>query len=486
VITKCAAVDSATNAAQGGIAVGGAPGDSPGLHVKDTLRTGNGLCRRDVVRSIIGGGRDRIAEIAGWGARFDRKGPKLHYAIEGGHSVPRILHSGGDATGGEIQRVLLEQALSVPAIQILENTYAIDLLTLRGVCVGALIFDEQRGRRAVWARCTVLATGGAGQLYRETTNPEVATGNGIAMAYRAGAQLRDLEFMQFHPTTLYVPGAARSLISEAVRGEGGILRDRLGKRFMTDYHPALELAPRDVVSRAIVKQMALTGDTNVYLHLEHIGAARIHKRFPALQRLCEKFEIDVSRNPIPVRPSAHYMIGGVATDVAGRTTVPGLLAAGEVACTGLHGANRLASNSLLECLVVGHNSGKACGPLIARSHPPLPTRLFYEQKKGDTTYIDVEDVMNSLRSLMWRQVGVERDEKGLRDAIMKLEFWCSYVLDKEFSRREGWELQNMLTVARLMASSALRRRESRGVHCRTDFPAHNDRKFARPFLVRRR
>jgi L-aspartate oxidase len=292
-----------------------------------------------------------------------------------------------------------------------------------------------------------------------------------------------MEFVQFHPTTLYVPGAIRSLISEAVRGAGGILRDRFGKRFMEDHHPALELAPRDVVSRAIVRQMAKTGDTNVYLHLEHVGAATIRKRFPVLRKLCEEFEIDVSKVPIPVRPSAHYMIGGLSTDVAGRTTLPGLMAAGEVGCTGLHGANRLASNSLLECLAVGHGAGGRCRSLVPSSESPAPLRISFGQKKGETTYIDVEDVMNSLRSLMWRQVGVERDAKGLEDAIVKLDFWCSYVLDKEFSTPKGWELQNMLTVARLIATSALRRKESRGVHFRTDFPAKDNHRFARHIHV---
>lgn len=486
VVAKGTFTDTSTNMAQGGIAATGAPGDSVELHIRDTLRAGDGLCNRTAVRHIIKSGHARLTELIAWGARFDRRRRMFDYAIEGGHSVPRILHAGGDATGSELQRVLLSRAVSTSAIQLLENTFVVDILTARNRSVGALIFDEQHGKRAVWARCIVLATGGAGQLYRETTNPVVATGCGLAMAYRAGATLQDLEFIQFHPTTLYIAGATRALVSEAVRGMGGILRDRFGTRFMKDYHPALELAPRDVVSRAIVRQMAKTNDTNVYLHLEHIGAAAVRRRFPTLHKLCEKFEIDVAKDPIPVRPSAHYMIGGVSTDVWGRTTLPGLLAVGEVGCTGLHGANRLASNSLLECLVVGHNAGAICRSLVKSSPPPTPLRLSFKQKKGETTYIDIEDVMNSLRSLMWRQVGVERDEKGLKDAIMKIDFWCSYVLDKEFTTPRGWELQNMLTVARLITTSALQRRESRGVHFRTDFPATAPRRMSRHTCVKAR
>jgi L-aspartate oxidase len=327
----------------------------------------------------------------------------------------------------------------------------------------------------IWAKATVLATGGAGRIWRETTNPDVATGDGLALALRAGAVLRDLEFMQFHPTTLYLAGAARALITEAVRGEGAYLRDRDGVRFMPDVHPQAELAPRDVVSLAIVDRMARSGATRVFLDLSHLDPARIRKRFPGITSLLRAFDMDITKDPIPVRPSAHYMVGGIRVDMEGRTSLPGLFACGEVASTGLHGANRLGSNSILEAAVLGLRVGQAAGE-EARTLP-----LDYRVPEVDSSIenrhgvsIDIEDVENSLRSLMWRLVGVRRDGKDLQLAHESLAFWARYVLGNDLGGRRGYELQNRLTVSLLVTEMALRREESRGVHFRADHPDRDD------------
>jgi L-aspartate oxidase len=327
----------------------------------------------------------------------------------------------------------------------------------------------------VWAKQTILASGGAGMVYRETTNPPVATGDGMAAAYRAGAQLRDMEFMQFHPTILYVAGSSRFLISEAVRGEGAYLRDKDGVRFMPEEDPRAELAPRDVVAQAIVRCMDRTQHPCVYLDLSHLDPAKVHQRFPGIEKMCRGFGIDITRDPIPVRPGAHYMIGGVAVDMTGRTTLPGLCAAGEVTSSGLHGANRLASNSLLEGLVYGAACGRGAGAAAEAVPdrfvvPPLECRF----SPRDDEALDVADVTNSLRSLMVRRMGIVRDRAGLLEAERTVAFWCRYALDRQFHDRAGWELQNLLTVARLMIWSALQRQESRGVHFRTDFPERDD------------
>jgi L-aspartate oxidase len=317
-------------------------------------------------------------------------------------------------------------------------------------------------------------------IYRETTNPPVATGDGMAAAYRAGAELRDMEFMQFHPTVLYVAGSSRFLISEAVRGEGAYLRDRNGVRFMPDEDPRAELAPRDVVAQAIFRCMERTRHANVYLDLSHLDAARVRQRFPGIEKVCRGFGLDITRDQIPVRPGAHYMIGGVTVDAQGRTTLPNLWAAGEVTSSGLHGANRLASNSLLEGLVFGTTCGRGAGAAAAQMIdsfvvPPLRCRLDPE-KAGS---LDVADITNSLRSLMVRQMGVVRNRAGLREAEHDVAFWCRYALSREFDTREGWELQNLLTIARLMIQSALAREESRGVHFRSDFPRREDEHWRR-------
>ena len=339
------------------------------------------------------------------------------------------------------------------------------------MCRGVPISYKRCGKMLVWAKQTILCTGGAGQLFRETTNPDVATADGHALAYRAGAELRDMEFMQFHPTVLYVAGSARSLITEAIRGEGAWLIDRHGDRFMPDYDSRGELAPRDIVSQAIVSQMEKTQHPNVYLILSHLDPEFVRKRFPGITAACSKFGIDITRDKIPVRPGAHYMIGGVTVDSEGRTTLPGLWAAGEVTSSGLHGANRLASNSLLEGLVYGARAGRGASRAAADipdDFRALPLENAPQDETGEP--LDLADIGNSLKSLMWRAVGVRRNGRQLAEALEMIDRWQRYVLVRQFSDDQGWKLQNMLTVARAMVRAALAREESRGVHFRIDFP----------------
>jgi L-aspartate oxidase len=368
-------------------------------------------------------------------------------------------------------------------VRIWENTFTLDLLTYDGICRGAIVAAAQANGRApahgkkmlVWAQQTILATGGCGQIYRESTNPQVATGDGHAMAYRAGAQVRDMEFVQFHPTVLYIAGGSRSLITEAVRGEGGWLVDRDDVRFMPEYDSRAELAPRDIVSQAIVTQMEKTKHACVYLDVTHLDAQFVLQRFPGIAAACKQFGIDITRDKIPVRPGAHYMIGGVTVDLQGRTTIPGLWAAGEVSSSGLHGANRLASNSLLEGLVYGAHAGLAAS--AAAQESPGDFRVYPLENPvaiPPAEPLDLEDILNSLKSLMWRQCGVRRSGEGLRDALEDVDQWRRYVLARQFDNMEGWELQNLLTLSRVMIQAALVREESRGVHLRTDFPQLND------------
>ena len=471
VITKAGFEDGCTWQAQGGIAGALAPGDSPAQHFEDTVRVGSGLCDEEAVRILTEAAPARLAQLIDMGVAFDRDGEQLSFAREGGHKRARILHASGDATGAATGTVLAQRVLEQQAIRTMERCYAIDLLTVDGTCHGALIWHPAHGLMLVRAKRTVLACGGSGRLFRETTNPDVATGDGLALAYRAGAALRDVEFTQFHPTALYVAGAARCLISESLRGDGAFLRNRDGERFMPRYHPDAELAPRDTVSRSIVQEMKRTNHTNVYIDITHKSRQYLETRFPTITQLCDRFDLNVAEDLIPVRPAAHYQIGGVLVDSDGRTKVPGLLACGEVASTGVHGANRLGSNSLLEGLVFGRRCGATATRDCTRSAsaPPLAQleSPSYEPAYGQ---LNIEDVRDSLRSLMWRDAGVERNREDMESAIGMITFWCRYVADREFRSPEGWELQNMLTVARLMMTAALRREESRGAHYRSDFP----------------
>jgi len=476
-VCKGSIQDSNTYHAQGGIAAVLEKQDSFEAHLADTLKAGCGLSDQKVVELVVRQGPGLIKELVEWGAPFDRSGDRLHVSLEGGHSHPRVAHAQGDRTGTAIAQTLIAQVQQRPNIRVIEYFFAIDILTDKeGRCVGVIGLDQHHGLQIIWANHTVLATGGIGRIYRETTNPPVATGDGLAMAYRAGAVLQDLEFVQFHPTTLYVAGASRALITEVLRGEGALLVDTKGRRFMPDYDPAAELAPRDVVSRAILAQMRKTDSTHVYLDIRHMDKDKVARRFPLICELCESFGIDVSRDLIPVRPSAHYMIGGVKTDLDGQTSIPGLYACGEAAGTGLHGANRLGSNSLLEGLVFGrivglHIANSPVNDAAVIKHPVIQ----YKVPRSDRSRLDTGDVRNSLRALMWRNVGISRTGKRLKEAIDIIGFWQRYVMDKVFDDPEGWECQNMLTTAMLMARSALLRKESRGVHFRSDHPRQDER-----------
>jgi L-aspartate oxidase len=471
-VTKDELRESNSHYAQGGIAGVLDPHDRFDSHIADTLAAGKGLCDPDVVEMVVREAPNRIGELIEWGTHFDLVDGHVALGLEGGHSHARIAHALGDETGREVMRAIIQQARTRRNIRIWKNSVTIDLVTHEGRCRGVLVWDRRRGFALVWARAVVLASGGAGQLYRETTNPPIATADGHAMAYRAGAALRDMEFMQFHPTVLYLAGSTRHLMTEALRGEGAILRDRFGERFMPAYHPLAELAPRDDVSLAIAAQMAKTQHPNVYLDLSHLDADFIRRRFPGIDRLCRSFSLDITRDPIPVCPGAHYMIGGVTVDSHGRTTLPGLWAAGEVTSSGLHGANRLASNSLLEGLVYGTLAAQdivamldRCGPERLEV-PPVSAPAVADNQ----TRIDLDDVTKSLRALMWRHVGITRDAAGLKEAAEQVDRWSRYILPMEFPDPSGWTMQNMLSVARLTIAAASKRHESRGVHFRRDFP----------------
>jgi L-aspartate oxidase len=486
VITKDAVWESNSSNAQGGIATVLAADDTFEEHVADTLEAGGALCDRVVVERVVREGPRRIKDLIQWGAQFDRVNGQLALGREGGHGRPRIAHALGDATGKEIMRAMITRARQEPNIDIWEYTSTLDLLTHEGACCGALVWNSRHGKTLIWAKQTVLCSGGIGQIYRETTNPEVATGDGMAMAYRAGAELRDMEFVQFHPTVLYIAGSSRHLITEAMRGEGAHLIDRYGHRFMPDYDPRAELAPRDVVSSSIVSQMERTRHPNVYLDLTHLDPKLVLERFPGIAAICRHFNLDITQDRIPVRPGAHYMMGGVTVDAEGRTTLPGLWAAGEVTASGLHGANRLASNSLLEALVYGASAGEGASSAAAPINDRFRALPLENQRTNPLDEpLDVNDIRNSLKSLMWRNMGVRRDAEGLQDAADSIDHWSRYVQAIQFNDPTGWELQNMLCVARLMVTAALARQESRGGHVRTDFPERNDTTWNRHILFHR-
>ncbi len=476
-------------------------GDSFDLHAADTLEAGAGLCDQPTVQRVVAAGPARVHELIQWGMRFDQQpggdgGPAL--GREGGHAVARILHADGDATGRELIRTLSSQVDGRERVRLFENCFVLDLLTVGSPpapgsvtpainnnasntarCIGAITHHPRYGLQVIWAKATILASGGCGQLYRETTNAGAATGDGLALAYRAGAVLADMAFVQFHPTTLYVAGAARSLISEAVRGEGATLIDRNGYRFMPDYDQRAELAPRDVVSRAILAQIAKTNFTHAYLDCRSIGRERFAKRFPGISAVLDKFGIDPGTDPVPIHPSAHYMIGGVRVDSLGRTNISGLYACGEAACTGLNGANRLASNSLLEGLVCGHQTGHACYEMLdpkqaGTATAGAPINIVSDIRPSDRSELDLADVRSSLESVMWRHVGIERDGDRLAEVLEMFDFWARYTLDKIFDDQNGWEVQNMLQIGALITRAAQWRAESRGTHYRLDHPEQRD------------
>jgi len=484
VITKDTMEQSNSAYAQGGIAGVVDPEDRFEDHVTDTMVAGANLCDREVVEMVIREAPEHIRDLIAWGTHFDAEDGHLLLGREGGHSHRRIVHALGDATGHEVMRAMIQRAKSELGAQFWPRTFTIDLLTNDGVCCGALVWNPDHGKTFVWAKQTILCTGGAGQIYRESTNPSVATGDGHAIAYRAGAELRDMEFMQFHPTVLYIAGSSRSLITEAMRGEGARLVDSAGHRFMLEYDQRGELAPRDVVSQAIVAQMEKTRQPCVFLDLGHRDPEFVRKRFPSIAKTCAEFGIDVARDPIPVRPGAHYMIGGVTVDHEGRTTLDRLWAAGEVSSSGLHGANRLASNSLLEGLVYGAHAGRGASAAALEqrdSYEVIP--LENPPVEPPTEPLDLDDIRNSLKSLMWRAAGVHRTGPQLTEANDTIHRWCRYVLARQFANPTGWELENMLTVAGLIVESALARTESRGVHLRSEFREADDAHWQRHLSV---
>jgi L-aspartate oxidase len=476
VLNKDRLTESNSTYAQGGIAGVMSPEDTFQNHIEDTHVAGAGLCDPKVVEMVIREAPQQINDLVRFGVKFDLEDGELALTREGGHSHRRIVHALGDATGHEVMRAIIARARQAPNILLRGDKFTLDLLTHDGRCVGAVVWRQGVGISLVWAKQVILASGGCGMVYRETTNPPVATGDGMAAAWRAGAELRDMEFMQFHPTVLYVAGSARSLISEAVRGEGAYLRDVNGERFMLTEDSRHELAPRDIVSQAIFRCMERTQHPNVYLDLSHLDPTKVLGRFPGISKVCQSFGLDITKDLIPVRPGAHYMVGGVTVDMQGHTSLDGLWAAGEVTSSGLHGANRLASNSLIEGLVYGTlcargataKAREASGDLRALS------LSFHVPEPQSAEPLDVTDLTNSLRSLMVRNMGIVRDRRRMREAKRDVEFWRRYVLTREFDTRAGWELQNLLTVARLMIDAALLREESRGTHFRSDFPARDD------------
>ncbi len=474
VVSKDRLAECNTMYAQGGVAVVTDESDSFDSHVDDTLSVGCGLGNRDMIEIMAREAPARLDDLSKWGARFDRDNGVVALGLEGGHSKPRVVHAMGDATGREIGRVLLERAQRCESIRIFEHCFVIDLVVEDGHCVAALTHHEKYGHQIIWAKQTILASGGAGCLFRETTNSPTATADGHAMAFRAGAIMRDMEFFQFHPTALYIAGAARALISEAVRGEGAYLVDRNGERFMFKYHKDGELAPRDVVSLAIRQHIAETEATCAYLDVRHFQPGCFAARFPNIAALCREFDIDITKNLIPVRPAAHYAIGGVAVDTCGRSNIDGLLACGEAASTGVHGANRLASNSLLEGLVFGTRAGELAAESANGGGLFSPRQLKHALAPSARTSLDLPDVHNSLRALCWRNTGISRVAGRLVETLEIIDFWGRYVMDKVLTHRMGWETQNMLTAARCMAQAALAREESRGTHHRDDFPDLNE------------
>lgn len=483
-LLKHASETSSTAWAQGGIAAAHSEDDSADAHQEDTMSAGGGLCEPEAVKILVKDAQARIDELIQWGMRFDRDASgQIAYGREGGHRAHRILHTDGAATGAELVRCLAARVRNTDGIRVFDHCFAIDLLTAEANgerhrnrtdrrVLGAITHHPRYGLQIIWAKATILASGGAGRVYRETTNPPVTTGDGLAMAYRAGAVAGDAEFMQFHPTTLYVAGASRALISEAVRGAGAHLVDRQGRRFMSDYHEMGELAPRDVVSQAIIDVLARSQEPAVYLDVRHLGAT-FTDTFPSLAAVLKAFDLDPATDLIPVHPSAHYTIGGVWTDTDGRSSLPGLYACGEAACNGLHGANRLASNSLLEGLVYGRRAALAADEMRAYSAGPI--QIISDIRLDEHGELDLVDVRSSLRSTMWRNVGIERSGARLKDVVDMFDFWTRYTLANIFDDPMGWETQNLLTVGALITRAALWREETRGVHFRTDFPQVDER-----------
>jgi L-aspartate oxidase len=476
VLAKKEVTDSNTQYAQGGIAAALSDEDEVSLHLQDTLVAGDGLCSQEAVKILVEEGPERIEELIAWGTHFDRNGTKLVFGREGAHSRNRILHAQGDSTGREILRALYAKAQTLNNISVREYEFTTELLMEDGQVTGVSLIDEKGLPEQVACPAVLLATGGMGQLYRNTTNPDVATGDGVAMAHRAGAEISDMEFIQFHPTALYVKKAPRFLLSEALRGEGAYLRNIELDRFMGKYHPLAELAPRDVVARAIMHEMEVSHakDAFVYLDLTHLNPDKVQKRFPRIYSTCLQYNVDITEDLIPIRPAAHYSMGGVRTDLNGKTTIAGLYAAGEAAATGVHGANRLASNSLLEGLVYGARAGKAMKGAVRhpRKQVSFPKKATSQNGPVDAS---VEDVIGQIQDVMWKNVGIVRTRMGMAGAIKALEALAPSLANPR--TRRAWEAANLHRAGLLVVRSALGREESRGAHYRTDYPLHDDKKF---------
>lgn len=480
-ITKKSLLDSNTRYAQGGIAAVISEDDSPAYHRQDTLIAGAGLCSGEAVDVLVHEGPKGVRNLIKMGTQFDLENGEFALTKEGAHSQRRILHANGDATGYEIVRALSETAVANPKIEVWDDHFVIDLVTVDGECCGAIVQKPSGERMFVRGKATILCSGGAGQLYRYTTNPEVATGDGIAMAYRAGAYIRDVEFVQFHPTSLCYPGAPRFLISEAVRGEGAVLRNIKGERFMERYHEQLELAPRDIVARAIVSEMEETKSTFVYIDITHEPPELVKHRFPTIYEYCLKYGLDLTSDWIPVAPAMHYMMGGVKTDLNGETNIKRLFACGEVSSTGVHGANRLASNSLSEAIVFGRRIVKRISDL-----PPLTAQpsVAPESERGGVPIQAVVERRLKLQKVMVRYVGLRRNESGLLKGLEELKRQLP-IFQATLTEREQYEFANLLTCALLTTQAALQREESRGAHYRNDFPQRDDAQWRKHTILHR-
>jgi L-aspartate oxidase len=475
VATKDIPTESSSEYAQGGVAVALSDEDEVGIHFEDTIRAGDGLCNEDAVRILVEEGPERIVELIQWGAEFDRDGTRLAFTMEAAHSRRRVLHADGDSTGREIVRALINRVKAISDIHRMPFSTAIDLIVEDGRCKGVYILGAtaqgypRSEITAIGAKAVILATGGAGQIFSRTTNPEVATGDGMAIAYRAGAVLEDMEFVQFHPTVLFAPAAPQFLLSEAMRGEGAILRNIFKEPFMKNYHPDAELAPRDIVSRAIISEMVKTGSSHVFLDLTHRDGEFIKKRFPRIYSTCLKYDINIAKDLIPVSPAAHYIMGGIKTNLNGASSIQGLYVAGEAACTGVHGANRLASNSLLEGLVFGYRAAKAAVEEFDVHYSKFKGSEISKYSNPQISQIpELEEVRTTIRRLMWEKVGIIRCGVSLNEAKSQLSKW-EYIMNMDFDTRKGLELKNMLTVAYLITESALKRQGSVGAHYRSDF-----------------
>jgi len=482
VLAKREITDSNTQWAQGGIAAALSDEDEISLHLQDTLQAGDGLCNPDAAKVLVEDAPERIEELIQWGTEFDRQGTKLTFGREGAHSRNRILHAHGDSTGREILRALYAKAQTLKNISVREFEFSTDLIVEGGRVSGIHLIDDHGQLQHITSSAVLLATGGLGQLYRNTTNPGVATGDGVAMAFRAGAEVIDMEFVQFHPTALYLKNAPRFLLSEALRGEGAYLRNLEMHRFMAKYHPMAELAPRDVVARAIVHELEVSRakDPVVYLDLTHLKADHVKARFPRIYATCLQYNIDLTTELVPIRPAAHYAMGGVRSDLDGRATLPGLYVAGEVAATGVHGANRLASNSLLEGLVFGARAGNKMRDELRH----VPAKATQERRAASNGPMDTptEQAILEIQDLMWRDVGIVRTGTTLKRAIEQLNQLAPRVAHPR--TRRAYEAQNLHGTGMLVARSALAREESRGAHYRLDFPTHDDARFLKHSIIK--